>query len=534
VASLIQARRQGIRDSRLVEAARAGEPRAFELLYERHHAPILSFCRHLTGRLEDAEDAVQHTFLSAYREITGSDGELDLKPWLYTVARNRCLSLLRSRRVREGAAAGALWTGRGGAPEEHAAEAWGTDGLSEQVERREELRAIVADLGQLPEPQRAALVLSELDALSHAQIAQVLQVDTAKVRSLVFQARDSLISTRDARDTPCGEIRFQLSTLTGSSLRRRTLRRHVRACAGCHEFEVAVRGQHRDIALILPVTAGVGLRGAALQSALGGGAAGSGAAAGGLAGGGAALAGGGAAAGGASGLFGGLVGAVAGSSVAQVTAVVAVAITGSVGVARSDVPERLGIVDGGRLERPANPTTRPAPLALGPHSDGTDATTDGNAAAPRDGRGDGGSGHGTAGAPGQLKKNSNDGAVPPGLAKKETGGTPPGLAKKGDDWTPPGQVGRGERGAPPGQLKHDDPGDGAQSTKPAPPGQASRPAGGGQGNGTKSVPPGQQKKTAAAPAEQTAPTQPEQPANGQAQKPGKATPPGQAKDSKPE
>ena len=100
-------------------------------------------------------------------------------------------------------------------------ESWGTEGLSAEVERREELRALVADLGQLPEPQRAALVLSELEALSHAQIAQVLDVDTAKVRSLVFQARGSLISTRDARNTPCGEIRFQLSTLTGSSLRRR-------------------------------------------------------------------------------------------------------------------------------------------------------------------------------------------------------------------------------------------------------------------------------------------------------------------------
>ena len=178
------------------------------------------------------------------------------------------------------------------------------DDSADEVERREELRELVADLGKLPESQRAALVLSELEALSHAQIAQVLQVDTAKVRSLVFQARGSLISTRDARDTPCGEIRFQLSTLTGSSLRRRTLRRHVRACAGCREFEAAVRGQQRNFALILPVTAGAGLRGAALQSAFGGAAAGSGAAAaGGLAAGGAALAGGAAAGGAGNGAF---------------------------------------------------------------------------------------------------------------------------------------------------------------------------------------------------------------------------------------
>ena len=221
---------------------RDGDARAFELLYEHHPRPILSFCRHLTGRLEDAEDAVQHTFLSAYREITDSADELDLKPWLYTVARNRCLSLLRSRRVREGSAAGALWTGRHGPPEERAVEAWGMEGLSEEVERREELRALVWPISaSCSRATSAAIVLSELEALSHAQIAQVLDVDTAKVRSLVFQARDSLISTRDARNTPCGEIKFQLSTLTGSSLRRRTLRRHVRGCVGCTEFEVALR-----------------------------------------------------------------------------------------------------------------------------------------------------------------------------------------------------------------------------------------------------------------------------------------------------
>ena len=150
----------------------------------------------------------------------------------------------------------------------------------------------------------------------------------AKVRSLVFQARGSLISTRDARDTPCGEIRLQISTLAGSSLRRRTLRRHVRACAGCREFEAAVRGQQRNFALILPVTAGAGLRGAALQSAVGGRRP---------------------AAGQppqvvsrrrsrargrrrrrrrAGGVLGGLVGVVAGSGVAQITAVVAIAATG--------------------------------------------------------------------------------------------------------------------------------------------------------------------------------------------------------------
>jgi RNA polymerase sigma factor (sigma-70 family) len=532
--------REDIRHARLVEAVRDGEARAFELLYERHHGPILSFCRHLTGRLEDAEDAVQHTFLSAYREITGSADELDLKPWLYTVARNRCLSLLRSRRVREGSAAGALWTGRHGPPEEHGVEAWGMEGLAEEVERREELRALVADLGQLPEPQRAALVLSELEALSHAQIAQVLDVDTAKVRSLVFQARDSLISTRDARNTPCGEIRFQLSTLTGSSLRRRTLRRHVRGCVGCREFEVALRGQHRDFALILPVTAGVGLRG----TALGGGTAGGGvAAAGGLAAGGAALAGGGAAVGG-GGVFGGLVAALSGSGVAQLTAVVAIAATGTAGVAKAGVAERLGIVDGGQVvERRSDPRSKDTPSVLTPVAGDPEHREAGgpgpglgggpgggkDGAEPRDGAGGGSHGRGKP-----------NGDVPPGLAK-ENGGVPPGLAQKGDNWTPPGQAGKGGAG-PPGQARKAEggtpPGQARKSGGGTPPGQANKdgadaPAGGGGNDRPKPTPPGQDKKPGRESGEQPAGAKPEQPANVKPEQAPKTTPPGQAKDPKP-
>ena len=546
--------REDIRDARLVEAVRDGDARAFELLYERHHGPILSFCRHLTGRLEDAEDAVQHTFLSAYREITGSADELDLKPWLYTVARNRCLSLLRSRRVREGSAAGALWTGRHGPPEEHAVEAWGMEGLAEEVERREELRALVADLGQLPEPQRAAIVLSELEALSHAQIAQVLDVDTAKVRSLVFQARDSLISTRDARNTPCGEIRFQLSTLTGSSLRRRTLRRHVRGCVGCREFEVALRGQHRDFALILPVTAGVGLRGAAL----GGGTAGGGvAAAGGLAAGGAALAGGGAAVGG-GGVFGGLVAALSGSGVAQITAVVAIAATGTAGVAKAGVAERLGIVDGGQVvERRSDPRSKDTPSVLAPvagdpergEAGGPGPGLEGgpgggeDGAESRDGAGGGSHGRGkpNGDVPPWLAKKDN-GGLPPGLAKNENGGVPPGLAKKGDNWTPPGQAGKGGGGTPPGQARKTEgdtpPGQARKGGGGTPPGQANKdgadaPAGGGGNDRPKATPPGQDKKPAPESGQVPAGAKPEQPANVKPEQAPKTTPPGQAKDPKP-
>ncbi len=60
--------------------------------------PILAFCRHLLDDREEAEDAAQHTFLAAYNAIVSSDQPIQLRPWLFTIARNRCFSILRARR----------------------------------------------------------------------------------------------------------------------------------------------------------------------------------------------------------------------------------------------------------------------------------------------------------------------------------------------------------------------------------------------------------------------------------------------------
>src|SRR4051794_37252434 len=86
-------------DEALVARVRAGDEAAFEVLYERHLPGVLSFCRHMLGSREEGEDAVQQAFVSAHRElVTGAERELRFKPWIYTVARNRCISILRARR----------------------------------------------------------------------------------------------------------------------------------------------------------------------------------------------------------------------------------------------------------------------------------------------------------------------------------------------------------------------------------------------------------------------------------------------------
>jgi RNA polymerase sigma factor (sigma-70 family) len=254
-------------DSRLVALTREGRAAAFEVAYDRHHRAILSFCRHMLGDLEEAQDAVQHTFLAAYNSLIGSDKPIHLRAWLFTIARNRCYSILRSRREQ---------------PSGDLSEAL-TEGLATQVQRRQDLRDLIVDLQDLPDEQRAALVLAELDSLSHQEIGDVLGVPRDKVKALVFQARESLIASRTARETDCAEIREQLATLHGGSLRRGNLRRHLRECSGCREFRKQVERQRRQLAILLPVGPSIALKEMVFAGTVAGGAAAGTVAGGGLA-----------------------------------------------------------------------------------------------------------------------------------------------------------------------------------------------------------------------------------------------------------
>ena len=270
-------------DEQLAGLVGRGDSAAFETLYDRHHAPLLAFCRHMVGSREDGEDVLQQAFLRAHKALCDGRAPDRVRPWLFAIARNRCLTLIAARRD-------------AAIPVEDVEPSF--DGLAEDVQRRADLRELVTDLGRLPEDQRGALVLAELGDFSHPEIARVIGCSPAKVKALVFQARTSLVADRDARRTPCDEIRTLLETARGGLLRRGSLRRHLSQCDPCAAYRLAVEGRRTGLALIMPVAPTAGLKAAVLAAAggLGGGAAETAAAAGiaggiGVTGGGAAAAG---------------------------------------------------------------------------------------------------------------------------------------------------------------------------------------------------------------------------------------------------
>jgi RNA polymerase sigma factor (sigma-70 family) len=282
-------------DDRLVQQIQRGSEAAFEVAFERHSGPILGFCRHMLGSREEAEDVVQHTFAAAYGDLQRvGEREIALKPWLFTIARNRCLSVLRARREVASEETDVV-----------------TAGLAEQVEQRAELRQLLADLRELPEQQREALLLAEAGGLPQADIAAILGCEVARVKGLVYRARSALVSRREAREMACEDVRRQLANLRGGSLRRNELRLHVRDCPGCRDFREQVRHQRKLRAVALPVVPSLGLKGNVLAAVGIGGAGG--------AAGGAAVAGGAA---------GGAAGAGALGGAAKIAAVAAIAVGG--------------------------------------------------------------------------------------------------------------------------------------------------------------------------------------------------------------
>ncbi len=239
-------------DERLVEQIRRGNELAFEVAFERHGTGILGFCRHMLGSREEAEDASSTP--SPRRTGTSSArGEREHRP--QGVALHD-----RAQPLRVGAPRAPRAGGR-------ARTTLPTDGLSEQVEQRAELRELLADVRELPEEQRAALLLAEAAGLSHAEVAEVLGCEAASVKGLVFRARSALIERRRARETPCAEIREQLATLRGGALRRNELRHHLRSCPGCSAYREEVRRQRKMLAAALPVVPSLGLKSSVMGAA---------------------------------------------------------------------------------------------------------------------------------------------------------------------------------------------------------------------------------------------------------------------------
>ena len=185
------------RDERLVALIRRGNHHAFEALVARYQSRLLAFCRHMLSSREDAEDVLQEVFAAAFNAMLADEREINVRPWLYRIARNRSLNHLR-RAQAVGMDSMDVHLSEGGLT------------TADKVHKREEFRLLIADVQDLPETQRTALLLREIDALSYDQIAEAMETTVPSVKSLLVRARVSLAEAAEARLLSCDEVRLEL------------------------------------------------------------------------------------------------------------------------------------------------------------------------------------------------------------------------------------------------------------------------------------------------------------------------------------
>jgi RNA polymerase sigma factor (sigma-70 family) len=286
-------------DEHLVALTRKGHQHAFDSLVERYQSRLLGFCRQMLGSTEDAEDVLQEVFVAAYNAMVADERPIAVRPWLYRIARNRCLNHLRKP------------TADGQDTMDTHPHMNGVTTL-ERVQNREEFRNLLSDVGQLPETQRSALLLREIDAMSYEEIAQAMDTTVPGVKSLLVRARIALAESSQARQLTCDDVRLELAEAAeGIAKVSGPVRRHLKACDPCREFRSQLRSDTKAFAAIFPAGPLLLLKGAlvAKLSGLFGG--GGGGAAAGAGGGGAAGAGAGAGAAGAGAAGAGAAGASA-------------------------------------------------------------------------------------------------------------------------------------------------------------------------------------------------------------------------------
>lgn len=249
-------------DDRLTRRAVGGDQRAFAAIFSRYHQALYRFCLAIVGNPDDAQEALQNTMAKVLRSLPGEEREIELKPWLYRIAHNESIDLLRRRReTRE-------------LDVEQVAPGYG---LAEDVATRERLRRLVDDLRELPERQREVLVMRELSGLDFEDIGAALGTSGAVARQTLYEGRQSLQQMEEGREMDCDAVTRALSDGDGRVTRRRDIRAHLRSCSACREFRDGIEGRQRDLAALapLPAVAAVGmlhgLLGGSSQGATGGG-----------------------------------------------------------------------------------------------------------------------------------------------------------------------------------------------------------------------------------------------------------------------
>lgn len=167
-------------DSELVRQIQSGEAAAFDELMQRYKRPVVNFIFRMLGNAEDADDIAQDVFVRVYQNLDTWRPETKFSTWLFALARNAAIDRIR-------------WRSRHRTESiESEPEIAASSGTSEAVDAREIGNQIAAAVAKLPEDQKTAILLSEYQGMSYAEIADVMRCSEKSVESRLYRAKQTL------------------------------------------------------------------------------------------------------------------------------------------------------------------------------------------------------------------------------------------------------------------------------------------------------------------------------------------------------
>jgi len=176
-------------DEDLVRMAQAGDNRAFDELVRRYREKVYRLSFKILRHEDDAAEALQDAFLSAYRGLKNFKAQSTFSTWLYRIATNA--SLMKYRRRREGHISLEQSQTVDGAVEPLQIPDWSRQPLGELLDN--ETREVMQEgIAHLPEELRTVFVLRDIEELSNAEVAEVLNLSVAAVKSRLHRARIAL------------------------------------------------------------------------------------------------------------------------------------------------------------------------------------------------------------------------------------------------------------------------------------------------------------------------------------------------------
>jgi RNA polymerase sigma factor (sigma-70 family) len=227
-------------DTEIVRRLHAGDDSAFADLDTRHRRALTAYARRLLRSEHDAQDVVQDALVSAHTALRAGSPVRELRPWLYALVRNRAIDEVR--RARHG--------------EQELPTDAGDAGAGDPVTvlfRRESVRRLVEDIAELPDEQRTALLMREVDGAPAEEVAAHLGLSSGAAQMLVARARGNLVRARDARDADCGDVRMQLALAHERGVRAAEhALRHSRECPGCKGYRRDLRRVDRRLRVLAP------------------------------------------------------------------------------------------------------------------------------------------------------------------------------------------------------------------------------------------------------------------------------------------